>query len=170
MDLSLNRTKNGQNTKSWLSWILSVLSANINLPLSRRCWRSQSWYVVLLQKAAWKVELTFWPALCGSKIATSFAWMCVTYLMWEPDVYFKSLPRGLTFLFDRLVKFMFFMAKTVFLSSKQVMKLIFMLFGYYYQFDNNKLLDFKLLKCHFDFNKFVYCETIFSCQGNFRNL
>jgi hypothetical protein len=83
--------------------------------------------------------------------------------MWEPDVNFKSLPRGLTFLFDRL--FMFFMAKTVLLSSKQVKKYIFMLFGYYYQFDNNKILDFKLLKYHFDFNKNVYCRNSFFMPG-----
>ena len=80
------------------------------------------------------------------------------------DVYFKSLPRCLTFLFDKTSVHVF-TAKTVLLSSKQVMKLIFILFGYYYHFDNNKIIDFKLLKCRLDFNKFVYCRNIFFMPG-----
>ena len=51
------------------------------------------------------------------------------------------------------------------------MKLIFRLFGYYYQSDNNKNSRFQTFKIPLRFrtNYFVF-KIIFSCQGNFRSL
>jgi hypothetical protein len=95
----------------------------------------------------------------------------LTWFYFDSGVYFKSLPTGFTFHFIRLVKFTFFMVKTNLLCSKQVMKLIFRLFGYYYQSDHNTNTRFQTFKIPLWFrtNRFVF-KIIFSRQGNFRNL